>query len=178
MARFQFRPILVSDSRDQEDYDSESVSLNVYRCVCNQFHTEEDKTIYIRRPDGYEMRVLQKCKHCTLPIFYRPSPNSHLYFLIKDSLVVDSSMSVAGKEKKNVKLTKLTREAGKFGSVTVSTIDEEENEIEKHEAEASYTMNAKIIAQQLGKDTKKHAVEDLQSGKTKRHKGTLLDKTF
>ena len=36
MARFQFRPILVSDSRDQEDYDSESVSLNVYRCVCNQ----------------------------------------------------------------------------------------------------------------------------------------------
>lgn len=48
----------------------------------------------------------------------------------------------------------------------------------QHEAEASYTMNAKIIAQQLGKDTKKHAVEDLQSGKTKRHKGTLLDKTF
>ena len=36
MARFQFRPILVSDSRDQEDYDSESVSLNVYRCICNQ----------------------------------------------------------------------------------------------------------------------------------------------
>ena len=36
MARFQFRPILVSDSRDEEDYDSASVSLNVYRCLCKQ----------------------------------------------------------------------------------------------------------------------------------------------
>lgn len=208
MARFQFRPILVSDSRDQEDYDSESVSLNVYRCMCKQvaliadlvieklplrkvdgarvidtskktakFHTDEGKTIYMRRTDGYEMRVLQKCKSCELPIFYRPSANSHLYFIIKDSLLVDKAMSVAGKEKKNVKLTKLTREAGKFGSVTVSTIDEEENEIEKHEAEASYTMNAKIIAQQLSQNKKKHASEP-PSGQTKRHKGTLLDKSF
>lgn len=147
------------------------------------------------------MRVLQTCKNCKLPVFYRPSPSSHLYFIIKglltdsgrssssicnlnifpcvsDSLVADSLMSVAGKEKKNVKLTKLTREAGKFGSVTVSTVDEEENEIEKHEAEASYTMNAKIIAQQLAKDSKTNQGGDINSKSNKRHKGTLLDKSF
>ena len=87
-------------------------------------------------------------------------------------------MSVVGKEKKNVKLTKLTREAGKFGSVTVSTVDEEENEIEKHEAEASYTMNAKIIAQQLGRDSKKHPIDEPPKTKIKRHKGTLLDESY
>lgn len=210
--RFQYRPILVTDSKDQEEYDSASVSLNVFRCLCKQvamiadvvleelplrrrdcarvidtskrtakFHTEEGKTIFIRRTDGYEMRVLQNCKTCKVPIFYRPSPTSHLYFIIKGGLVVDLAMSVKGKgaEKKNIKLTKMTREAGKFGSVTVSTVDEEENEMERHEAEASYQMNARIIAQQLARDKKPNPnSKEHTEHKSKRHKGTLLDESF
>lgn len=55
MARFQFRPILVSDSRDQEDYDSASVSLNVYRCICKQVSLIADldiKQLPLRKLDG------------------------------------------------------------------------------------------------------------------------------
>ena len=40
-------------------------------------------------------------------------------------------MSVIGKEKQVIKLTKMTREAGKFGSVTVSTVDQETEEVER-----------------------------------------------
>ena len=143
-----------------------------------KFHTKPGKLIYIRRPDGYEPRYLQNCSHCELPISYRPTETSHLYFIIKDSLSLDMGMSLKTEQNKNIKLTKLTREAGKFGSVTVSTMDEEENEIEKHEAEASYTMNAKIIRQQLDKDRKRGSTAVEQGECSKRHKGTLLDRSL
>jgi len=211
MARFHLRPILVSDSKDQEDYDSDSVSLHVYRCICKQvavisdmtleklplraldrarvidtskrtakFHTELGEIIHIKRTDGYEARYYERCKQCHLPVFYRPTETSHLYFAIEGGLVLDSGMSVIGKEKQVIKLTKMTREAGKFGSVTVSTVDQEAEEVERHEAEASYTMNAKLIEQQLSKDRPvavKRTTVDKETGK-KRQKGTLLDQSY
>lgn len=84
----------------------------------------------------------KQCKTCHLPLFYRHSPDSKITFVLKRSVVQSKNenpfkaigdvgnqiLSTHGPRK--VLVTKHTKNMGKFSSVTVSTIDEEEDEIE------------------------------------------------
>lgn len=76
-----------------------------------------------------------------MPLFYRHSPDSKITFVLKRSVVQSKNenpfkaidvgsqiLSTQGPRK--VLVTKHTKNMGKFSSVTVSTIDEEEDEIE------------------------------------------------
>lgn len=67
---------------------------------------------------------------------------------------------------------------GKFSSVTVSTIEDEEDEIAEKEVADSFAANAKIIEKQLERRTnaiKKAATENEdEASKAKRHRGTLI----
>ena len=77
--------------------------------------------------------------------------------------------------------TRKTTTMGKFSSVTVSTISDDEDELEEKEIADSYALNAKIIEKQLerkGMNKRKSNPDDDDEEEPKRMKprGTLLER--
>lgn len=79
-----------------------------------------------------------------MPLFYRHAPDSKVTFVLKRSVVQSKNenpfkmigdvanqiLSTTQGQQRKVLVTKHTKNMGKFSSVTVSTIDSEEEEIE------------------------------------------------
>lgn len=71
-------------------------------------------------------------------LYYKHDPGANIVFIVKDSVIKNSGdgpmtdiyNQVAIEKPKKIMVTKHTKNMGKFSSVTVSTIDEEEDEIE------------------------------------------------
>lgn len=118
-----------------------------------------------------ERQYVQKCARCALPVVYRCTPlpkpgqteENPVLFIIDGALVarkvVDPSKAgnrgnyqrktsdLTAAPKARVNITK--KDMGKFSSVTISTVEEEEDEIEDREVADSYAANARIIERNL-----------------------------
>jgi hypothetical protein len=99
---------------------------------------EYDEIVYIRREGkGVEKQHRYKCKGCNLQQFYRHDPNAGVTFVLKNA-VVSSAQNKANKDiykqvalEQPKKVTKRTKTMGKFSSTTVSTVSDDEDELEE-----------------------------------------------
>lgn len=149
---------------------------------------KDTEIVCIKRPEGIERQYRKKCKRCLLPILYQHDTKSDIYFVMRGGLICkSSSISNSSKDddRKRRMITKRTKDQGKFSSVTVSTVDEEEDEIEAREVADSYSINARIIEEQLQRNQliKNEAAnkvdnegdgDDDDESEPKKPRGTLL----
>ncbi|CRL07224.1 CLUMA_CG020205, isoform A [Clunio marinus] len=140
---------------------------------------EHPEKIYIKREEGIEVQKRYNCKKCSLPLFYR-CDNPSITFIISKSLRgkadITDARQIQGQQSK-IFIKKQTKNMGKFSSVTVSTIEDEEDEIAEKEIADSFAANAKIIEKQLerrmAKKLQSSEAEEYTS-KAKKPRGTLL----
>merc|ERR1712016_339187 len=125
-----------------------------------------------------------KCKGCGLQLFYKHDPEKDVIFVFQGAIRtanqgisqkdIYSQVAQEGLAKKRM-VTKNFRTMGKYSSVTVSTVSDDEDELEDKEIAESYALNAQIINKQLDRRGLKRDLEQGGSGIKTQKRGTLLD---
>jgi len=150
----------------------------------HKLRCEEKDIVYLKREKGLERQHRYNCKRCGLWLFYRNEKKKKITFIVDGAVSkgkadsIDPSPLTKPQPKKKIMVKKHTKEMGKFGSVTVSTVEDEEEEIEAAEIASSYAQNARIISAQLNKrrTAQQKAVDDeVAATRAKRPRGTLID---
>jgi len=143
----------------------------------------EDEVVHIKRPEGVERQHRYKCQACGLQIFYKHDPKSAVIFIFKGAIRTTASgisqkdiySQVAQSTEKKRMVTKNFRTMGKNSCVTVSTVSDDEDELEDKEIAESYALNAQIINKQLDRRGLKRGAEEGGSSVANQKRGTLLD---
>ena len=147
-------------------------------------NVEQAESVYLRREEGIEQQFREKCQKCSLPLYYRHNEKeTSVRFIFNNALLTERDSSFKSNiykrldKPKEVKLVRHTKNMGKFSSVTVSTLDEDEDALEAREIADSYAANAKVIEKQLERKgmLTKRTLQTVDDIKAKKMKGTLID---
>ena len=139
--------------------------------------------VHIKRPEGVERQHRYKCQACGLQIFYKHDPKSAVIFIFKGAIRTTASgisqkdiySQVAQSTEKKRMVTKNFRTMGKNSCVTVSTVSDDEDELEDKEIAESYALNAQIINKQLDRKGKRLPGDPDAPATKKEKRGTLID---
>merc|ERR550519_723150 len=144
---------------------------------------EFDEIVHIKRSEGVEKQHRYKCKGCGLQLFYRHDPGANVTFIFSGAIVAskggiskkDIYAQVAQEQPKKRMVTKNFRTMGKYSSVTVSTVSDDEDELEDKEIAENYALNAQIINKQLDRKGKRLPGDPDAPATKKEKRGTLID---
>lgn len=136
-------------------------------CIDNiALSSQEDDIIHIRwSDDEIEKRFRLKCKKCGLWAFYKHQKNSDVIFIMNKAMnskprnpllatklfTSNDRIPEPGSSTSyecRIPRTEVTT-AGRFASVSISTMEEEEAEAEAKEMANSYELNATIVKREL-----------------------------
>ena len=145
---------------------------------------EFDEIVHIKRPEGIERQHRYKCQGCGLQLFYKHDPKAPATFIFKGAIRtasqgisqkdIYSQVAQEGLAKKRM-VTKNFRTMGKYSSVTVSTVSDDEDELEDKEIAENYALNAQIINKQLDRKGKRMPGDPDAPATKKEKRGTLID---
>lgn len=133
-------------------------------CIDTKKPIRDEDVVFVEWDDNeIEKQYRLKCKKCNLWVFYKHSLDSEVLFIVNKSMnirprnpLLAAKLSSTGdyastsrpSTSTNIRKTEINS-GGRFASVTISTVEEEEAEAEAKEVANSYELNATIVQREL-----------------------------
>lgn len=126
-------------------------------CIDSKKPFTDEGAVYIRwSDDEIERQYRLTCKKCNLWTFYKHSRDSNVIFIVNKSMNIRPRNPILAATiacnrplpTSNIRRTEVNS-AGRFASVTISTMEEEEAEAEAKEVASSYEQNATLVQREL-----------------------------
>lgn len=135
-------------------------------CIDTTKPLREEDAVYVDWDDDHiEKQYRLRCKKCNLWAFYKHSPTSKTVYIVNKAMNIrprnpllvakiagnvdnSSKKTLAPASSSGIRRTEMNS-GGRFASVTVSTMEEEEAEAEAKEVASSYEFNATIVQREL-----------------------------
>lgn len=142
-----------------------------FPCLDQKKAIKDDDITYVKWKDGVEKQYRLRCKRCNLFTFYKHSRDSEIIFVVNKAMNIKPANSIfgggrapssnhdpyknSGPSTSSVMKKFEKNPQGRHSNVTISTLDEDEAELEAKVIEQSYEENASIVQRELERQASK-----------------------